>query len=451
MLWLFPFLLVERDSISSLPRSNYRRKEGHLIDNNEIGEIIVVDDDPAYLWTLKRELSKAGFTSISTFEDPTEALAFMQNSSRPAFIVSDFKMPGLNGLEFLRKVEALFPGINAVLVSGEPSCALQEKHRFQVLEKTADIGRKVVEIIQKLFSRRVCPLELNHAKEKLRREIDEFRVMHVLQNIEHIGTHPQISASLFRHINDPDFTIEQIVHAIASDPSIAAQVLKTANSVHYSQGMRIDTLTNAVIYLGVDIIRKIVFAIELIGLFKNRQPRSDSLDDAKFWKHTMAGAILAQELCYCNKIEEVEKVFLSALLRNIGVLVIRQHFPDAFVEMESCVSANRISFRAAGKRVCGLDHREIGYLLGVRWNLPDYLVFALRDNHTGREEIQMIRDIISISDTILHQREFASWDPHFSDLAESCLLEKYKATDPVPLLKVVEEEVVEMSRGIAFS
>lgn len=53
------------------------------------------------------------------FTDPTEALAsFEQASPRPALLLADFRMPGMNGLELIRQCKAIQPELRAISISG---------------------------------------------------------------------------------------------------------------------------------------------------------------------------------------------------------------------------------------------------------------------------------------------------------------------------------------------
>jgi len=118
--------------------------------NQEKGErIILVDDDPVWSWIIEKELNKAGYENVVVYDDPRIALEEIKRGLRPALVISDFKMPVMNGLDMLREIETCHPKIEAIIVSTEPSLALREAHRFRVLDKTHDIGSRIVKIVKK--------------------------------------------------------------------------------------------------------------------------------------------------------------------------------------------------------------------------------------------------------------------------------------------------------------
>jgi two-component system, NtrC family, nitrogen regulation response regulator GlnG len=69
-----------------------------------MSEVWVVDDDQSMRWVLERSLGKDGF-SVESFASPREALARLQ-TVQPKVILSDIRMPGMTGLEFLEQIRA---------------------------------------------------------------------------------------------------------------------------------------------------------------------------------------------------------------------------------------------------------------------------------------------------------------------------------------------------------
>jgi DNA-binding NtrC family response regulator len=77
--------------------------------------IVVVDDEKSILFGLKAALQKEGYL-VRTFSDPQEALKNIEPGATQ-LIISDYNMPGLNGLEFLQKIKTLDPEIVFILMT----------------------------------------------------------------------------------------------------------------------------------------------------------------------------------------------------------------------------------------------------------------------------------------------------------------------------------------------
>ncbi len=83
------------------------------------GELVyVVDDEPMLLELALVILEPAGY-ELETFRSPREAVQSYKNAKRrPALIVTDYAMRGMNGMELLDACRAVDPGQKILLVSG---------------------------------------------------------------------------------------------------------------------------------------------------------------------------------------------------------------------------------------------------------------------------------------------------------------------------------------------
>lgn len=80
-------------------------------------KIIVVDDEPIILSTLKMLLEMEGFEDIEFYDNPKDALLSIKNST-PDLIISDFMMPKMNGIEFLTEAKKICNDTSMILLTG---------------------------------------------------------------------------------------------------------------------------------------------------------------------------------------------------------------------------------------------------------------------------------------------------------------------------------------------
>ena len=79
--------------------------------------ILIVDDEFDIVTLIKRSLQKHGFHTFA-FTDPVLAFEHFQNNfERFAIVISDIRMPSMNGYEFIRKIKAKHPTIKTILIS----------------------------------------------------------------------------------------------------------------------------------------------------------------------------------------------------------------------------------------------------------------------------------------------------------------------------------------------
>ncbi len=90
--------------------------------------IVVVDDEPMVGELVQTIFSLEGMDS-QVFQDPVEALRVMRTwSSPPALLLTDFRMPGMNGMELIQGVKRQFPNLKTVLFSGNVDESIQNEY-----------------------------------------------------------------------------------------------------------------------------------------------------------------------------------------------------------------------------------------------------------------------------------------------------------------------------------
>jgi response regulator RpfG family c-di-GMP phosphodiesterase len=88
-------------------------------------KVLVVDDDPEILKTYKKQFSAV--VDIQTAEEPWLALEIIKRSGPFAVLVSDFKLPGMNGLELIAEAEKIAPDTVKILLTGYADLELATK------------------------------------------------------------------------------------------------------------------------------------------------------------------------------------------------------------------------------------------------------------------------------------------------------------------------------------
>lgn len=239
----------------------------------------------------------------------------------------------------------------------------------------------------------------------------------ILFNIEHIGSPEKVSLKLLQKTSNPDYSTDDVSEIISKEPTISAQILKIANSVHFSRLEPVKTIKQAVIKLGLSNIKSILFSIEMFGIFKGTSS-SNGFKEKEFWKHSVAGAIIASKYAeYDSSLTDPDIVYVAALIRNLGVLAIRQFIPGEFDIIVKLMECDTLSFASASRAVLGASHRQIIYMIGLRWNLPRSIVEAIDDKNNicqdQTSESSQIKNAILFADDLLQVAGFAIWEPFY--------------------------------------
>jgi adenylate cyclase len=102
--------------------------------------VLLVDDEAHVLSALRRGLRREAIR-VETAGNGREALAWLADNPVD-LVISDYKMPGMSGVDLLQKVRARWPGVVRILLSGWtseiPASTLDEAGLFCVIAKPWD-------------------------------------------------------------------------------------------------------------------------------------------------------------------------------------------------------------------------------------------------------------------------------------------------------------------------
>ena len=150
-------------------------------------KIVIVDDEKMVTSTLKTLLALEGFTDTHFFNVPKEAVEFLKDN-KPDLIISDFVMPEMNGLEFLKEAKALYPDTCMILMTGYADKenavrAINEVGLYKYIEKPWDNDDLIINIrngIERsnlVASLKEKIVQLNKANEELGRYSNHLEEM----------------------------------------------------------------------------------------------------------------------------------------------------------------------------------------------------------------------------------------------------------------------------------
>lgn len=176
-------------------------------------------------------------------------------------------------------------------------------------------------------------------------------------------------------IDDEASTIDDISEVILLDPALSGTVLKLANSPFFNYPGKIDTISKAVLVLGITEVYNLVIAYFTTEAFKNIDANQDYLDE--FWVKSVDCALLMKYLGTSLGIVHAERLFILGLLHNLGELVVHQITAE---KQRDCDSQD-ISLLPWDKQedVLGFTFGSCSAELLKQWQLP-YSIFApIRD------------------------------------------------------------------------
>lgn len=208
----------------------------------------------------------------------------------------------------------------------------------------------------------------------------------VQKGLAEIPPLPHVVRELLRELSDPDSSARSVARIAASDPTLAASLIRTVNSAAMGLRQKVTSVTQAVSYLGYSTVRSLVIRMRLQNVLPVR-PGQSAYDAEDLWVHSLAVAHAAEALAG-RAAGSVDKGFVSTLglLHDIGKLAINSYFPDSAARLrERNAELPDESFLDRERRLLGADHAEIGAMLAQHWKLPGDLVEAIRFHHAPAE------------------------------------------------------------------
>ncbi|WP_291326284.1 HDOD domain-containing protein [Desulfovibrio sp. UCD-KL4C] len=190
---------------------------------------------------------------------------------------------------------------------------------------------------------------------------------------------PQILIQIKRVVNNPASTADDLVSVINKDPKLVASILRLANSEAFDLSGTIDTPSKAVALLGVQKAGLLALGTVSFSMFK--KSKIAVLELEKFWQHSIACGIIAQEIARTAKLGDPDPFFVSGLLHDIGLHIIFESERNLAVEILRLADAKQISFYDAEMEVLGFNHAVLGGVISQDWELPPNLVRAAAGHH----------------------------------------------------------------------
>ncbi len=331
--------------------------------------IVFVDDEPNILNGLRRMLYPLQKDWNMLFvEGGAKALEILAQSDVNV-VVSDMRMPGMNGFELLQTVRKRFPNVIRVMLTGQPDkdvyCEVMAiSHYF--LWKPAKF-----EELQMLFDS-IRNLDISLHDNKLR---------HLIGGITSLPSLPPLFDRLMELIENQETNITQIAAVINEDIAMAAQILKLVNSAFFALSRRIETIQEAVAYLGLDILRQLTLAQHLFAQCSEQERITFNLDE--LWQHSLCTATLAKAIAENGNVSGAigNSAYLAGLLHEIGKLILIRHLPEIYTEILQEVQQQGKSQVQVESERLGTNHAIIGGYLASLWGLPHPITEAVSLHH----------------------------------------------------------------------
>jgi putative nucleotidyltransferase with HDIG domain len=328
--------------------------------------VLFVDDEPAILDGLRQRLYRARSTWHMEFVN-SGPLAIAELEREPYdVIVSDMRMPAMDGAQLLAIVSERWPQTIRIVLSGYS----EQMHVMRLVPVAHQYLTKpcLPERLEKVIQRCIQLHELLH-KEHLRAAVGRIRQLPAI---------PRVYARLNTVLSREEATVADVAQVVASDSGVAAKVLQVVNSAFFRLPRRITRIDHAISHLGFTAIRNLALSAEIFSQWPSRV-LPGGLAPEELQAHTQAIAAAAYALA--ARSPWADDALLAGLLHDIGYWILLQQCPEEMCQVLEMARTEGIPLHEGEIQVLGTSHAEIGaYLLGL-WGFPYPIIEAVAFHH----------------------------------------------------------------------
>jgi len=337
--------------------------------------ILFVDDEPMVLNGLKRTLRKMrNVWDIAFAASGAQALAILDDQPMDV-IISDMKMPEMDGSQLLAEVKKRHPHTVRLILSGnvEQETTIKSiQFAHQCLSKPCDV-ELLKQTLAKLFS--------------LRDILSDDSIKKIVSQIESLPSLPTIYTEIMAEMQSDDPSIKNVGAIIGRDVSMTAKILQVVNSVFFGLPQKISNPQQAVMLLGLDAIKSLVLSVKIFSEFSQKKYSwfdIDAIFNHSITVSTHAKIIVKREQMHSDLINYS---LMAGLLHDLGKLILATNFKDTYQQV---LTESRNSDQPVWEleyAAFGTSHAEIGaYLMGL-WNLENPIIEAIAFHHCPSKSV----------------------------------------------------------------
>ena len=201
----------------------------------------------------------------------------------------------------------------------------------------------------------------------------------ILKSIKNIPAFPAVAMKVVALMDSPNYSITDVADLVKYDQAITANILRICNSAYFGLPHKVVTINDAVMRLGQQNIVRAVQAAGVSTFYK--KAKGYGLEANKLWEHSVGVALMTQILSRRIFNCEDAKLYTTALLHDIGKVIMGEFVDESFPQIHDLVSKEGISFLDAEEKIIGINHADLGGRMASQWNFPKDMMDAIIYHH----------------------------------------------------------------------
>jgi putative nucleotidyltransferase with HDIG domain len=211
-------------------------------------------------------------------------------------------------------------------------------------------------------------------------QLDRFIIGSRIMECPRLPSLSSVNGALRELLSADQSYTSQIAEIISRDPSLTSRLLRLVGSVYHGLNTSVNSIEEAVFYIGLSQIRQLAMITPVIEDFQKMAGRSQ-FPWRGFWQHCIGTAIMTREVISAVKAPLDDADYVAGLVHDVGKIVMAATFPDHFAEIHRRARTGAKQLRLVEVEVLGMDHTELGALYLRHQSLPEILVETARFHH----------------------------------------------------------------------
>lgn len=231
-------------------------------------------------------------------------------------------------------------------------------------------------------------------------DIDIRVLREKIENINTLPTIPKVLNKLLGVIENPRISLNEISSFISGDPALTIKVLKMVNSPVYGFPGRISSVNQAVILLGLTVVKGLLLGVSVFDLMQKTM--------VGLWEHSIGTAIVSRLIAIKKHLKEPDELTVDGLLHDIGKVLLILQYADEYEKTMNTTETNLVTIYEAEKIHFNTTHASVGAWMAQKWRFPPNLIDVIEYHHKPHlaKRVPMEVSIVHMADILVRARGF---------------------------------------------
>lgn len=227
------------------------------------------------------------------------------------------------------------------------------------------------------------------------------QVEEALRHCPTLPSLPSVALKILELSRQADMDFSALTTALEKDPALVAKLLKVSRSPLYSAGgVNVRNLQHALSIIGLHATIAIALGFSVSQTLKSD---GNNVYGLKIWRRALLSALAARCLGIALERDNIEELFLTGLLQDLGILALAVALPDDYKNIWLQAQDHDMLVRLE-RETLACDHMQAGAWLMQYWGLPSYVADAAAASHEPNEIATLTADQVFVHSIALSGR-----------------------------------------------